>query len=175
MLKDPRVRRLATEFGCQWLHVRDLENLDEKSERHFPTFTAVRADLQEEAVLFFNDFFACDRSVLSLLNADHTFLNASLAAHYGIEFQGRDWRRVDGMRAKGRGGILGFGSTLAKQSGASRTSPILRGNWLSEGSDCGASPMRNAPTWRAQTPWWQIQYWPCRPSAMTPAIRAPRG
>ena len=39
---------------------------------------------------------------------------------------------MDGLRAKGRGGILGFGSTLAKQSGASRTSPILRGNWLSE-------------------------------------------
>jgi hypothetical protein len=92
----------------------------------------VRADLQEEAVLFFSDLFAMDRSVLSLLDADHTFLNAALAAHYGIEFQGTDWQRVEGMRAKGRGGILGFGSTLAKQSGASRTSPILRGNWLSE-------------------------------------------
>jgi len=132
MLTDPRIRRLATEFGCQWLHVRELESLDEKSERHFPTFTEVRSDLQEEAVLFFSDFFAGDRSALSLLDADHTFLNASLAAHYGIELQGKDWQRVDGMRAKGRGGILGFGSTLAKQSGASRTSPILRGNWLSE-------------------------------------------
>jgi hypothetical protein len=36
------------------------------------------------------------------------------------------------VRAQGRGGVLGFGATLAKQSGASRTSPILRGNWLSE-------------------------------------------
>src|SRR5205814_758844 len=25
MMKDARVRRLAAEFGCQWLHVRDLE------------------------------------------------------------------------------------------------------------------------------------------------------
>jgi hypothetical protein len=132
MLKDARIRRLATEFGCQWLHVRDVESLDEKSERHFPTFTAVRADLQEETVLFFSDLFVKDGSVLSLLDADHTFLNAPLAAHYGIEFQGKDWKRVDGMRARGRGGILGFGSTLAKQSGASRTSPILRGNWVSE-------------------------------------------
>ena len=32
----------------------------------------------------------------------------------------------------GRGGILGQSTTLAKQSGASRTSPILRGNWISE-------------------------------------------
>ena len=34
--------------------------------------------------------------------------------------------------AGGRGGILGLAATLAKQSGASRTSPILRGNWVSE-------------------------------------------
>jgi hypothetical protein len=32
----------------------------------------------------------------------------------------------------GRGGILAQATTLAKQSGASRTSPILRGNWLCE-------------------------------------------
>jgi hypothetical protein len=132
MLKDARVRRLATEFGCQWLHIRDVAVLDEKSERHFPTFTSVRGALQEEAVLFFMDFFSQNRSVLSLLEADHTYLNAELATHYGLEAKGPEWRRVEGLRAMGRGGILGFGSTLAKQSGASRTSPILRGNWLSE-------------------------------------------
>lgn len=132
MLKDARVRRLATEFGCQWLHIRDVAVLDEKSERHFPTFAGIRGALQEEAVLFFMDFFACDRSVLSLLDADHSFLNGALAEHYGLEPMGVEWRRVDGLRARDRGGILGFGSTLAKQSGASRTSPILRGNWLSE-------------------------------------------
>ena len=42
------------------------------------------------------------------------------------------WRRVDGVRRYGRGGILALATTLAKQSGASRTSPILRGNWVSE-------------------------------------------
>jgi Protein of unknown function (DUF1592)/Protein of unknown function (DUF1588)/Protein of unknown function (DUF1587)/Protein of unknown function (DUF1585)/Protein of unknown function (DUF1595)/Planctomycete cytochrome C len=138
MLKDPRVRRLATEFACQWLHVRDLETLDEKSERHFPTFASVRGAMQEEAVRFFTDFFRRDASVLSLLDADHTFVNARLAAHYGLTPDPRllipesGWQRVDGIRAKGRGGILGFAATLAKQSGASRTSPILRGNWFCE-------------------------------------------
>ena len=132
MLKDAKVRRLATEFGCQWLHVRDVETLDEKSERHFPTFVSLRGAMQEEAVRFFTDLFRENRSVLSLLNADHTFVNAALAKHYGLDLKRDDWQRVDGLRAKGRGGILGFASTLAKQSGASRTSPILRGNWLSE-------------------------------------------
>ena len=132
MMKDAKVRRLATEFGCQWLHVRDVATLDEKSERHFPTFVSLRGDMQEEAVRFFMDLFQENRPVLSLLDADHTFVNGALAKHYGLDAKGNDWRRVDGVRAKGRGGILGFASTLAKQSGASRTSPILRGNWLSE-------------------------------------------
>ncbi|WP_218933160.1 DUF1592 domain-containing protein [Roseimaritima multifibrata] len=137
MLKDAKIRRLATEFGCQWLHIRDLETLDEKSERHFPTFVDVRDEMQEETVRFLMDLFQEDRSILSLLDADHTFMNAALAKHYGIDLPGKelpvdDWQRVDGMRAHGRGGMLGFAATLAKQSGASRTSPILRGNWISE-------------------------------------------
>lgn len=132
MLQDARVRRLATEFGGQWLHVRDLDTLDEKSERHFPTFAALRGDMQEEVVRFFMDLFQHDRSVLALLDADYTFVNGPLAQHYGLPVHGAEWQRVDGLRAHGRGGILGFAAILAKQSGASRTSPILRGNWLGE-------------------------------------------
>ena len=133
MLADARVRRLAVEFGAQWLHTRDLDKLDEKSERHFPTFASVRGALNEEPIRFFTDLFQRDGSVLALLDADYTFVNATLAKHYGLTgVSGDDWRRVDGLRAQGRGGVLGFGATLAKQSGASRTSPILRGNWLSE-------------------------------------------
>ena len=132
MMQHPNVRRLATEFGCQWLHVRDLETLDEKSERHFPSFLAVRGAMQEECVRFFTDLFQRDASVLSLLDADHTFVNTVLAQHYGMAVNGDDWQRVEGIKAQGRGGVLGFAATLAKQSGASRTSPILRGNWLCE-------------------------------------------
>lgn len=137
MTGDPKVRRWATEFGCQWLHVRDLETLDEKSERHFPTFINLRRDMQEEVVRFFIDLVENDRSILSLIDADHSFISGQLATHYGLDVKTDDWKtnqwqRVDGLRDAGRGGILGFAATLAKQSGASRTSPILRGNWLTE-------------------------------------------
>ena len=132
MVKDARSVRLAREFGCQWLHVRDVATLDEKSERHFPTFVSLRGDMQDEAERFFADLFQQDRPVLSLINADHAFVNGPLARHYGLKVTGEGWQRVEGVRAQGRGGILAFAATLAKQSGASRTSPILRGNWLSE-------------------------------------------
>ncbi|HAM72937.1 MAG TPA: hypothetical protein DCM86_14960 [Verrucomicrobiales bacterium] len=133
MLRDPKVRRLATEFACAWLHVYDFENLSEKSERHFPAFNGLRASMYEETIRFFTDLCQRDGSTLGLLDADYTFLNEGLARHYGIPgVNGPEWRRVDGIRQYGRGGILGQATILAKESGASRTSPILRGNWLCE-------------------------------------------
>jgi len=133
MLRDARVRRLATEFACEWLHIHDFDSLDEKSERHFPTFASLRGPMYEEAIRFFTDSFQNDASVLALFDADHTFLNESLAQHYGIPgVTGAAWRRVDGVKKYGCGGILGLSATLAQQSGASRTSPILRGDWVSE-------------------------------------------
>jgi hypothetical protein len=133
LLADARVRRLATEFACQWLQVYEFDMLDEKSERHFPTFGPLRGDMYEEVIQFFTDIALRDRAVLSLLDADHTFVNEALASHYGIPGPGGpQFCRVEGLRAQGRGGILGMAAVLAKQSGASRTSPILRGNWVSE-------------------------------------------
>jgi hypothetical protein len=137
MLGDPRVRRLATEFACQWLHIYDFDSLSEKSEKFFPEFTELRGDMYEESIRFFADLFQRDLPVLSVLDADYTFVNERLAKFYGIAgpsaaSTASGWRRVDGIRRYGRGGILGLSTTLAMQSGASRTSPILRGNWVSE-------------------------------------------
>ena len=85
MLKDDRIRRLAIEFACQWLQIREFDQLDEKSEVHFPRFAELRADMYEESILFFTDLFQSDRSILSIIDADHVFVNASLAEHYGIK------------------------------------------------------------------------------------------
>jgi hypothetical protein len=136
MLKNERTRRLATEFACAWLHIYDFDELGEKSERHFPTFAGLRGAMYEETIRFFTDLFQNDGSVLNIIDADYTFLNSDLAKHYGIanvKFSGsNDWQRVNDVKRYSRGGILAQATTLAKQSGASRTSPILRGNWLCE-------------------------------------------
>jgi Protein of unknown function (DUF1592)/Protein of unknown function (DUF1588)/Protein of unknown function (DUF1587)/Protein of unknown function (DUF1585)/Protein of unknown function (DUF1595)/Planctomycete cytochrome C len=133
MLKDERMRALATEFGCQWLDVRGFDTFNEKSEKVFPQFAALRGAMYEESIRFFMDLFQRNGSVLEVLDADHTFVNEALARHYGIpNVKGPEWRRVDGIKSLGRGGILGMATLLSKQSGASRTSPILRGNWLVE-------------------------------------------
>ena len=133
LLRDRRARRLAVQFACQWLHLRDFDQTVEKNETLYPEFSVLRAHMYEETVRFFEDLFRNDGSILELLDADHTFLNEALARHYGIDgVSGSQWRRVDGIRAQGRGGLLGMATVLASQSGASRTSPILRGNWVYE-------------------------------------------
>jgi mono/diheme cytochrome c family protein len=134
MLKSPRVRGLAEEFATQWLHVRDIQQSRDKNEKLFPTYNdELRSALNEEGALFFQDFFQSDRPLQELLDADHTILNETLARHYGIPgVAGPQWRRVSGVKKYGRGGILTLGSVLSRQSGASRTSPVLRGNWVVE-------------------------------------------
>lgn len=133
MLRDGKIRRLATEFTCQWMQIYDFENMDEKSERHFPSFATTRGAMYEESIQFFTHIFQHNAPVLDVLDADYTFLNEQLAKHYDIRgVSGDSWRRVDGVRQYSRGGVLAQASILSKQSGASRTSPVLRGNWISE-------------------------------------------
>lgn len=133
MLQSPKVRRMATEFFCQWLHIYEFDQHDEKSETHFPEFGSNKSAMYEESIQFFTDLVRSNHPFIDLYQADYTFLNESLAKYYGIPgVEGDSWRKVDGVKTFHRGGILGLSTTLAKQSGASRTSPILRGNWLSE-------------------------------------------
>ncbi len=133
LLRHANVRRLAIEFGCAWLHIHAFDQQSDKSERYFPTFLGLRSAMYEESIQFFTELFQQNGSVLDLLDADYTFLNAPLAEHYGIPgVVGDHWRRVDGVQRFARGGILTQATTLATQAGASRTSPILRGNWVCE-------------------------------------------
>ncbi|MCH8830447.1 MAG: DUF1592 domain-containing protein, partial [Planctomycetes bacterium] len=134
MLKDDRVRGLAIEFGTQWIHVRGFDRFNEKNEKLFPAFNGdLRKAIYEESILFFQDLFQHNRPVQQILDSDATFLNELLAKHYGIpNVTGPKWRRVTGVRKYGRGGILGLASVQTKQAGASRTSPVLRGNWVVE-------------------------------------------
>ena len=138
MLADPKIKRLAREFACQWLQVYEFNQSDEKSERHFPAFRDVRSDMYEETIRFFTYLVQNDKPITDLIEADYTFANAKLASFYGIEetpnprIDSDGWFLVADARRYGRGGILAQATTLAKQSGASRTSPILRGNWISE-------------------------------------------
>jgi hypothetical protein len=133
MMQHEKARRMAVHFACQWLGIRDFDQHDEKNENLYPDFASMRSAMYEESIRFFEDMIRHNRSVLDLLAADYTFVNGDLAKYYGFStVSGDQWQRVEGVQQQGRGGVLGMATVLSKQSGASRTSPILRGNWVYE-------------------------------------------
>jgi hypothetical protein len=133
MLQDARGERLASEFATYWLHIANFSEFDEKSDQFFPTFRDLRGPMQQETLQFFTHLFRNDGSVLDILGADYTFVNGALAQHYGIPgVTGDQWQQVNYPADQPRSGILGQGTVLSSLAGASRTSPILRGNWVSE-------------------------------------------
>jgi hypothetical protein len=81
--------------------------------------------------MFVDSVFREDRSVLDLLRSDYTYLNDRLAKHYGIpHVHGSRFRRVKLADDNHRGGLLRQGSILMVTSYATRTSPVIRGNWV---------------------------------------------
>ncbi len=132
MLKDPRAINLANNFGYQWLGLAELKNITPDGLLFRDVDRNIRADLTQEALLFMQSIFSEDRSALDLLTADHTYLNETLALHYGInDIRGSEFRRVK-LQDEKRWGLLGKGAVLMVSSYPNRTSPVLRGKWLLE-------------------------------------------
>jgi hypothetical protein len=131
MLRDPRASALAEEFAGQWLKFNGFEAKANIDANKFPEFTPeLRHDMYREAVEFFTHLIREDRPVREIVTADYTFLNERLAKFYGIpDVTGDEFRQVPVAQYQ-RGGVLGMGCLLAKNSYPHRTSPVLRGNWL---------------------------------------------
>jgi hypothetical protein len=134
LLRDPRVRGLATEFGGNWLDFRRFEEHNSVDRERFPTFTnELRRAMFEEPVRYLVDIAQRDRPVLDLLHGGDTFVNGVLARHYGMpEPRGGsdDWVHVDDARRYGRGGVLPMAVFLTKNAPGLRTSPVKRGYWV---------------------------------------------
>jgi hypothetical protein len=131
LLADERSQSLVANFAGQWLYLRNLEAINPDM-RLYPDFDDnLRQAMRRETELFFDSVVRDDRSVLDLIHADYTFLNERLARHYGIpHVYGSRFRRVSLDDANHRGGLLRQGSILTVTSLATRTSPVLRGQWV---------------------------------------------
>ncbi|MCA9062091.1 MAG: DUF1592 domain-containing protein [Planctomycetaceae bacterium] len=131
MLTDERSQSLVTNFADQWLHLRNLDSITPDM-RLFPDFDDnLRQAMRRETELFFESIIREDRPVTDLLRSDDTFLNERLARHYGIpHVQGSRFRRVTLASDSHRGGLLRQASILTVTSYATRTSPVIRGNWI---------------------------------------------
>jgi len=132
MLDDPRSQAFISNFGGQWLYLRNLETTTPDPDI-FPVFDeSLRQAFRRETELFFESILRENRSVFDLLEANYTFLNQRLAEHYGIRgVYGSQFRRV-ALTDPNRGGLLGQGSILTVTSYPNRTSVVQRGKWILE-------------------------------------------
>lgn len=132
MLADQRSDSLVQNFAGQWLFLRKMDTVSPDAEQ-FNTFdVALRASMKRETELLFSEILRENRSVLRLLDANHTYLNQQLAEHYGVSgIYGSQFRRVE-LEDPNRRGLLGQASILTVTSYPNRTSVVLRGAWVLE-------------------------------------------
>ena len=132
MLADPRAETLTTNFAFEWLKIRDMDAM-EPDPYAYPAFDRpLRIAMKREIEMFINSIFREDRSVVDLLNANYTFVNERLAAHYGIaNVRGDEFRRVT-LTDPNRFGLLGKGAVMMVTAYPNRTSPVLRGAYILE-------------------------------------------
>jgi hypothetical protein len=118
LLDAPEARKRLARFHGMWLGVEDAltrvpEGLRPSLAREFDAMT--------ERVVFDED-----RSWLDLFTLEETFVDETLASHYGIALPGRSaaWTSLAGT---GRAGVLGTGGYLAVGGKFTDTSPTQRG------------------------------------------------
>jgi mono/diheme cytochrome c family protein len=128
LLNDRRSFNLATNFAGQWLRLRNIDGVSPNANLFRDFDDNLRQALRQETEMFFDSIVREDRSVLTFIRSDYTFLNERLAKHYGIpNVYGSRFRRVVLTPESKRGGLLRQGSVLSVTSYATRTSPVLRG------------------------------------------------
>ena len=131
MLKDPRSSQLVENFAGQWLELRNLEDIY-KDGKLYPAYNNnLKEAMRDEALLFFTSIMREDRNIMTLVDADYTFVNERLAEVYGLKgIKGDDLRRVTLDPKMPRGGVITMGSTLSLTANPARTSPVKRGKWV---------------------------------------------
>ncbi len=139
MLADPKSQALVVNFAGQWLQLRNLYTVSPDPKR-FPAWNArLRDAMRKETEMFFAAVMREDRSILDFIDAKFSFLNETLARHYGVPgVEGDEFRRVS-LEGGQRGGVLSQASVLTITSDPTRTSPVKRGKWILE-QILGAAP-----------------------------------
>lgn len=133
LLQDQRSRALFDGFGAQWLGVESLARKTFDTAKFPQMNSRMRAAMYDEVRLFFENIVRENRSIVSLVDCDYTFLDGTLAPLYGLDkkITGSRWRKVK-LTDANRGGILGMPGILAVTSFPDRTSPVKRGVWVLE-------------------------------------------
>jgi hypothetical protein len=133
MLKDVKSNRFAEEFSKQWLDLGGVVRVAVNPRYHQNFDNRLKPYMQAESLEFFKEIFRKDESMLQIIDADFSMLNARLAKHYGLE--GPKSQRFERTSLKGTdraGGVLGHASIHLSGSDGAESHPIRRAVWVRE-------------------------------------------
>jgi hypothetical protein len=140
LMLDARAADFAAAFTRQWL---DIGGLHTKvfDPVQFPTVDAdLLTRMQAESVAMFHHVVTNDLPASELLSAQYSFLDARLAAHYGVAGPVGDELVQTDVPADRRRGMVTHGSVLAATAHPDRTSIPARGMWVMDNLLCLAPP-----------------------------------
>ncbi len=130
MLRDPRSTALSDHFFGQWLSLRDAAK-HQPDKQEFPGFTEeLRTAMTREMQLFLADLVQQDRPVTHLIDARYTFLNQTLADHYGIKGDFNDAFKRTELNDRRRGGVVTSAALTMLLADPGRTNVPRRGNFI---------------------------------------------
>jgi hypothetical protein len=142
LLKRPQARAAIAAFYDALYKLKDLPDTG-KDPAVFPTFTpAVGQSMRAESLMFFEDvIFNQNADYRTIFSADYTFIDANLAAIYGLPApSGGGFQKVTIPANQFRRGFIGHASHLTRNAHAAQTSPTRRGVFVSNMLLCKEIP-----------------------------------
>ncbi|HJL39796.1 MAG TPA: DUF1592 domain-containing protein [Myxococcales bacterium LLY-WYZ-16_1] len=141
LVDSPRGREHIGDLVVQWY---GLEELLKVNRPDVPDLTMeVRRAMIEEVRQHFLHVVYGDAPYSEFFDGDYTFLNRTLATHYGVTGDfGSDFARV---RVTGRGGPIASGAFMALHAHAGRSAPILRAVHARQDALCHHIDPPNSP------------------------------
>ncbi len=144
MLADPRARDAIRNFHKQWLLLNHMESVT-KDAAIYPNFDTALLPLWEEEIqrMVEHVILESDGRLQTMLTADFTFANATLAAFYGQDVVGSPsgdaFERVS-LDPTRRAGILTSAGLMGTHADLNQSSPVYRGKFVREQLLCDILP-----------------------------------
>ncbi|MCF3649705.1 DUF1592 domain-containing protein [Synoicihabitans lomoniglobus] len=135
LIDDPRSRRFVDAFTDYWLDLRKFDDTSPSATLYndYELDDPLKQASIFETQLFVQELLRADLPARNVVDSEFTFLNERLAAHYDVPgIAGAKMRKVTLPAESVRGGLLTQASVLKVTANGTTTSPVIRGNWITE-------------------------------------------
>lgn len=146
MIEAPAARETVRAFVLEWLGLDAIATVPKDPARFPELDAALRASMLREVERFVDHaMFERDGSLAGLLTSPTSFVDETLAAHYGVPLDPVAPADASGLRpvelaAQERAGILTLAGTMMRHARSNDSSPVHRGKLVRERLLCQVPP-----------------------------------